>query len=507
MTRYPTLLEEHRELPVVTTDLPLTFTGTLSFGVGQRDESPLTAGISHLVEHLVMARVGQVDIAHNAVTAIDHITFFAQGDPGLVADFLNRVASAVGSLRSITDDEVARQRDLIAIELGDGDQSTGLGPLIDRYGAAGLGLVELGQPAHRTLTREQVVRFAGTWLHSGNAVLSFTGAVPDALAIDLPDAQPVPERNGDEPVRASGWLLSGGPPLSLSLILDGDPSARGLTTVAIERALHDELRTARGLVYSVGGLTSIIDDTRRHAAFVLDPREGDIQRAAVAAVETLRRLADDGPSDEDLRRLKADYARYSDDPQARQEELVDAAVAYIRGEIDERRLGPLDLDGVTSDDVAAVLRGALPTLLVSMSAPEVSADGIEALGLPSAERESDLVGRTRFELVKHLARPSIVLLSPRWFSGARGHQLLLDEHRIAVISSSAVIEVRWDELVLAGIDSQGGWDLTDRYGRGIMVAPAVWRGWSRARSVLESQVPEAIRYRIVEDAASSSAVA
>ena len=76
-----------------------------------------------------------------------------------------------------------------------------------------------------------------------------------------------------------------------------------------------------------------------------------------------------------------------------------------------------------------------------------------------------------------------------------------------MISSSAVIEVRWDELVLAGIDSQGGWDLTDRYGRGIMVAPAVWRGWSRARSVLESQVPEAIRYRIVEDAASSSAVA
>lgn len=507
MTRYPRVLLEHRALPALTADLPLSFTGAMSFGVGKRDESPRTAGISHLVEHLVMARVGRVDIAHNAVTAIDHITLFASGDPDRVADFLNRVAAAVGDLHTITEDEIARQRDLIAIELGDDDQSTGLGPLMDRYGAAGLGLADLGQPAHRSLTREEVVHFAGTWLHAGNVVLTFTGPVPNALAIDLPPARPTPTRNGDEPVRSGGWVLSGGPPLSLSLVVDGDPAARGLTTAVVERALHDELRTKRGLIYSVGGLNSIIDDTRRHAAYVMDPREGDVQTAAIAAMETLRNLADEGPSEENLGRLKADYASHCADPVAQQEELLEAAVAYIRGEIDERRLGALDLDGVTSPEVAGTIRAAMPSLLLSMSVPEIGPDAIEALGLSSAELESELTGKTRLELVKHLARPSVVLLSPRWFSGARGHQLLLDEDRIAVLSPATVIEVRWGDLVLAGTDAEGGWDLTDRYGRGIRTGPAVWRGWSRARSVLESRVPESIRYRVLDDSAPSSAVA
>ena len=61
-----THLDEVDGVRVLWADLPVDPTMTLWFGVGHKDMTVSTAGITHLVEHLVMRRLGHVAIPHNA---------------------------------------------------------------------------------------------------------------------------------------------------------------------------------------------------------------------------------------------------------------------------------------------------------------------------------------------------------------------------------------------------------------------------------------------------------
>ena len=89
-------------IPAYTADIRSAFTGTLTFGVGQRDATARTSGLAHLIEHLVMKRVGKVIVAHNATTADETVSFYAQGNPAAVCDFLTRV----GELESWIDPDL-----------------------------------------------------------------------------------------------------------------------------------------------------------------------------------------------------------------------------------------------------------------------------------------------------------------------------------------------------------------------------------------------------------------
>lgn len=70
----------------------------LVFGVGRRDETLLGSGLTHLVEHLVMRRVGRTPA--DAGASVDLLTteFAATGRPGTTAHFLYIVCEALADL-------------------------------------------------------------------------------------------------------------------------------------------------------------------------------------------------------------------------------------------------------------------------------------------------------------------------------------------------------------------------------------------------------------------------
>ena len=63
--------------------------GALSFGVGRADETAATGGITHLVEHLALARFGQQDFEHNGFVDGTRSVLHAAGTPAEVAEHLS----------------------------------------------------------------------------------------------------------------------------------------------------------------------------------------------------------------------------------------------------------------------------------------------------------------------------------------------------------------------------------------------------------------------------------
>jgi hypothetical protein len=345
-----------------------------------------------------------------------------------------------------------------------------------------------------------VLEFAATWLHAGNAVLAFSGPTPASLAVTLPVARPTPKRISTSPVRETGWVPNLAVPAALSLFIEGDRETRNMSAFAIEESLHDELRLDLGVIYSVETLGTVVGPERRHLTYLMDPRETDVERAALAAVGVVRRLAADGPAPELLDRLVGQHTDWAADPAAQRSALSDAAVAFIRGEVSAAGLDIMDVSRVTSDDVRSTIARALPTLLLALKCAELSEGGQRQLDLPLAVRTPGLAGHSKLELIRHFASPTTLLLPPRLFSGLRGHQLLVDTERIGVITPDGVIEINWPEIALAGIcDRCGHWEITDAGGNGLVLDPAHWRGWSKAHAQLERRVPAATRYSLSGD--------
>ena len=52
-------------------------TGTLIFGVGMRDEPPTLAGITHLVEHVLLRLVQPATVVHGGTVTTDSLQFYA----------------------------------------------------------------------------------------------------------------------------------------------------------------------------------------------------------------------------------------------------------------------------------------------------------------------------------------------------------------------------------------------------------------------------------------------
>lgn len=490
------------DLPVFfLTDSPLPFTGSLVFGVGRQDETARTAGIGHLVEHLVMKRVGRVETAHNAVTDDDNITFYATGSPGQVVDFLNRVAAAISTLDHLDDAEVARQRKTILAELGEGDEKTGRGPLLDRYGVQDVGLLDFRQPAHRTHTRDMALRFATTWLHAGNAALTFNGAVPEGLDVRLPTGRPRPHTDPPTPVRTGGWVTNPFCGVTLSMIVEEPWEVRNLLGAVAAESLMDDLRHDAGLIYSVGGGSFVVGPERRVITFALDPHEDDVDSTVRGAVATIRRLAAHGPSAEVTRRVTESLANDLADPNTQLVVLHTAAVAILRGDRD-----PSDLTvGAPADISPEVLREAFaraePTLLVSANTDSLTPETAAAIALADTNRSSELQSMGKVALARHLMRSDTDIYSRRFRTGLRGAQLVIDNRRVAIIHEEDIVEVLFDEVIVAGVCTDcGHWDFTDTHGDGFLFFPESWRGADKIVRRLEERIPLDRRYALSEDA-------
>lgn len=503
MVAPPITLVDVDGVPAYTSEIGVPFLGTLIFGVGLRDETAPTAGIAHLLEHLVMARVGKVAIPHNARTDDESISFFAQGSPAAVADFLRRVADAVSSISEVTDADVAEQQRIIAAELGADDERPGRGPLLDRFGASTLGLLDVGTPGHRSLTRAQVIAFADTWLHAGNAALAFRGPIPAELAVALPPARPIPARVTPAVIREGAWVVNGTIPLCVSLVLSdlGSLAAMLAAGSILSEALLEDLRTRQQLIYSVNPFVGVLDRRSRFVSYALDPRPSDAVQSAAAALAVLRRLAAEGPTDEELREEIDRWDQSIDDPEVQSASLEGMAISMLRGRRDRDDLSVEDASSLTAADLRAVFADALSTVFVTLgeNTPPMDDDQVnEKLGLPFVEITPPLYSTlSKTDLFKRLMRPGVETFNPRMFRGQKGAQIVIDHDRITWLSSQGMMEIPFDQVALASYsDAHRFWSVLGAGGDMLVMELDQWRGDAKAHALLVERLPEESQIRV-----------
>lgn len=447
-------------------DLPGTVVGTWTFGVGAADEPPHLAGITHLAEHLLFRTIGDVGHRANGVTGPDTVTFYTGGTPREVADFLEAVAGAVRDCR-FTREDLVRELHVIRAERPGGDAADP-GLLTYRYGLGGLGVAGAGWPALPSITVDEVRDWVRHWFVAGNAVLTSTAPLPVDLAVGLPAGRR-PRRTVPEPlVRVPTLVESPKNGVAASLLV---PTAHaGVLLECLERELHDELRGARALVYTVRGHATPVGAAEVQLDLVLDPVVDDVPATVDGVVTTLRRVAGRGIRAEVLTEAVATIAarrRWWADPV---DQLDAWAEATLMGR-DAPRTPDAEVEharSATAEELSRTLAAALRTLVVAHEQGPDLTSRASALGL---EVDDGLPWQAA-------PRTYAVPRSVRWHRGrgeARGARMAVDG---ADLWGRVGGDLRWlplADLVVVARDATGAVQLVDRRGRGWGIDPAEWR--------------------------------
>ncbi len=318
-------------VPVFTAPGPGRASAALVFGVGIRDETYATLGITHLIEHLAMGTLPKSHLESNATVDVESTVFYASGRPAAVADFVARVCAALGDLPT---DRIDLETGVLEAENCHGSHPTAAALWGARFRLNGPGLALAGGGVPCGLTEDQVRAHAQKWFVRSNAALAWHGELPADLRIALPDGprpeRAVPqERPQDRPV----WMQGATP--GVGLLLTSAPTPNNPLNVAVEvleGRLTDVARHQRGLSYSVTREVVDVAPDRREIAVVVDAREG--QEAAVAAVlwNQFQELCERGPSADEVAHVVEGFTEFLDSgDDAVSAELGRAAFASVLG--------------------------------------------------------------------------------------------------------------------------------------------------------------------------------
>ena len=123
-------------VPVFWADLEGPLRAGLSFRVGRADETLARGGITPVVEHLVLHRIGQPLHAYQGQVESVVTTFATEGDEAAVSRFFETVC---GSLVDLPFDRLGLERQVLAAEASTRSRHVADPLLPWRYGAATYG--------------------------------------------------------------------------------------------------------------------------------------------------------------------------------------------------------------------------------------------------------------------------------------------------------------------------------------------------------------------------------
>jgi hypothetical protein len=462
-------------------EAPGPLSAGLVFGCGTRDETFLTIGVTHLVEHLVMAALPRVHHDHNASVDLVCTEFFATGRPEQIVSFLRAVCDAIAT---VPVDRLVQEAGVLDAEAGFAVHPTGAVLLTRRYGARDVGLETYAGPGHDRIGADAVLAHAARFFVAGNAALWLTGPPPPGLRLPLPPgarvrrSEPVPlTRDGpswsQELVPACGLLLSG----------DRDP-AWNIAMAVLDERIRAEARHRRGLSYDVFGEVVPVGPEARQYLIGADARDG--QDAAVAEIiwERTRQLAANGPTDAELDHEKTGVVETHQDPRWPAEEAAQCARAAVLGlPRDDPQTRLAAVAALTGDDVARCLTAALPTALIAV--PPDAAPVLEGMSDGGCPRTTTVPpGRpyTMRPLVRLLTRQ---LRAPRHYltdTGLARRDPDGDVHHTSFADIVAVEVDGDDRLVFAG------------NGCVLPIIQDAFRGGETLIRAIDTAVPAHVRY-------------
>ena len=340
-------------VPVLWEQGPEPLTAALVFRVGARDETFRTVGVTHLVEHLVMASLDRSSLDRNAMVDLNSTVFHATGRPEAVVDFINSVCAAISDLPL---DRLEKEARILRAEDSIAEHPAVALALCARYGYQAQGLAGTAGPGPEQLTRSHVLDHARRYFTRANAVLVLSAQPPPGLHIDLPDgARPYFAVAPALDLRLPGRLTADHPVVSLSGLVS-TPHAALTTAQLLAVRLEDELRDARGLSYEVatGGAPTVEDETM--IAVWADGRDEDLPQIAEAMWRAVVSLAASGPTDPELAHA-LDVAREElDDPRSIAGWLMHQAVRLLMGREPRSRAEQQSLEALI--DAETVRRAA-----------------------------------------------------------------------------------------------------------------------------------------------------
>ncbi|MER6415574.1 M16 family metallopeptidase [Streptomyces humidus] len=443
-------------------------TAGLFFRVGRADETLATAGLTHLVEHLALHRLGLSDLHYNGATANAYTLFHVTGREEEVVEYLNGVCAGLRDLpmqRLETEKEILRTE---AAGRGGGPQQQM--PLW-RYGAQGYGLSSYTELGTWGLTPDQVRSWAETRFTRDNAVLWITSdRIPDGLDLTLPAGSrfPAPAATSALPVTPA-YISGDDGHVVLTSVLRRSTAASVFADV-LGRALFKDLRQEGGYSYSAEA-----DYSPRDADFATLTAYADAlpqkQDAVVGGfVDTLARLRAGRIEQAELDSARGKLLKMYDTPDLGAATLPSYALSLLLG---HRILSPeqhkAELNAVTVQDLRAAAGEAWENALLQV--PGRSVDWAGPTLAP--QRSTTAVTGTRHQ---SLEDDDVTLVI-----GAEG---------VSLVTPRGPVTVRYDACAAMTTRPDGSRALTGHDGFSVTVEPTLFRGVTPERiAALDAAVP------------------
>lgn len=250
----------------------------ISFRVGYGDEILARSGITHLIEHLALHRLGVTDYHYNGTTAPFFTTFVSQGSPESVATYLERTCDALADLPL---ERLETEKDVLRTEAEGRTHSVADRLWLWRHGARGAGLAALPEWGLYALRPEDLVAWVARYFTCENAVLWFSGMEqPPNLRLALPSGrrQPLPDIPDILPSTPAYF-----PELNQKIgyhVRVPRSSAAWVCSTLLQRELFRRMRQANGYSYTLATDYSPLDANRADILAMADIAE-DRQEAAL----------------------------------------------------------------------------------------------------------------------------------------------------------------------------------------------------------------------------------
>ncbi|MEU4217380.1 insulinase family protein [Actinoplanes sp. NPDC026623] len=444
----------------------------LMFRVGRADETLSRAGITHLLEHLVLHPMGLADYHYNGATAPVTTYFHMQGPEKDVAGFLSGVCDALSALPL---DRLETEKAILRTEHGSRTPHVTEPMALWRYGARGHGLIGYPEFGLHMITPDDLSAWAARYFTRDNAVLWITGSdVPAGLTLRLPagERQAVPAASSALPVTPA--YFSGG---SRTVALDAvvrRRTAAGVFAGVLERELFRGLRQEGGLSYTASADYNPRGDGYAVVTALADALPEKQDAVLGGFIDVLAKLRVGRIEPADLAAVVARRADALDNAEVSATRLPSLALALLTGEPQP-----------SAEELAAELR--------NVTVADVHEVAEEALGsallMVPAGRSADWAG---FAAAPSVSDGAVDGQAYRSLEGSDA-RLVVGEQGVSLAGPQEAITVRFDQCAVVLAWPDGCRTLIGEDAISLTVEPTLFAGGAAVPPVIDAAVPPHLR--------------
>jgi zinc protease len=464
-------------VPVFWAEGPEPFVGALLFRVGRADETLRDGGLTHLVEHLALAKIGRRRYDYNAQVDATVTGFYASGAR---QEVVRHLAEVVAGLRELPLDRLVTEKRILTTEAHSASPNLDARLLGLRFGAVGYGLADTAELGLGWLPGELVGAWAGERFTSANAVVWLTCEPGKGLELSLPPGAahlPPPP----EPIPSLEFpchLADGSGGVALSLTSQRGTSIHAAFLIALERA-RARLRHEAGLSYAPVGSYVPLDGRLVHVVLNADCKNQEASRVRDELLRILDELAEHGPTEDELAWDRAVFERQARDLQwvpAMLDARARDSLAGVESPTREELLG--ERADLTSDEVAETVAQALTSLLVLV--PTGVPMGRHRPLAAYAPENREVLDGLRYRATKD------------WQQWGENSELVVGGRAFSYLwgDRAEVMSWRFGDCVAGVRQLSGGLTVVGRDGSSVTIYPHRYEGGLQAVQTIESMLGE-----------------